>query len=70
MNRALELDQTEIGGYTLEVEKARPRRDNQNVDGIRGGGRDGNGSNNGDGWGESSAGGWHSGGGWHSLFFS
>nr|XP_007156397.1 hypothetical protein PHAVU_003G282900g [Phaseolus vulgaris]ESW28391.1 hypothetical protein PHAVU_003G282900g [Phaseolus vulgaris] len=68
VKRALELDQTEIGGYTLLVEKARARRDNQSVDGTRGGGRDGNGSNKGVGWGES--GGWHSGGGWHSLFFS
>ncbi|KAK7346133.1 hypothetical protein VNO80_20648 [Phaseolus coccineus] len=61
VKRALELDQTEIGGYTLLVEKARPRRDNQSVDGIRGGGRDGNGSNKGVGWGESGGGGWHSG---------
>nr|XP_007156396.1 hypothetical protein PHAVU_003G282900g [Phaseolus vulgaris]ESW28390.1 hypothetical protein PHAVU_003G282900g [Phaseolus vulgaris] len=60
VKRALELDQTEIGGYTLLVEKARARRDNQSVDGTRGGGRDGNGSNKGVGWGES--GGWHSGG--------
>lgn len=45
MKRAVDLDQTEMGGYMLLVQKARPRRG-------------GNGSKNGGGW--HSGAGWHS----------
>ncbi|KAL2347277.1 hypothetical protein Fmac_001277 [Flemingia macrophylla] len=69
--KALHLDQTELGGYPLLVEKAKKRRlDYQGVGNDRGGGgrhefggRDGSSYNSRVGWGRSE------GRGWHSLFW-
>ncbi|XP_057443157.1 nucleolin 2-like isoform X2 [Lotus japonicus] len=61
--KALQLDQTELGGYPLLVEKAKPRLHNQGTYSARGdggyhfGGRDGGGHDSGVGWGNS-CGGW------------
>lgn len=61
--KALQLDQTELGGYPLLVEKAKPRLHNQGTYSARGdggyhfGGRDGGGHDGGVGWGNS-CGGW------------
>ncbi|KAL5144051.1 Nucleolin 2 [Glycine soja] len=71
VRKALHLDQNELGGFHLRVEKAKPRRENQGIGGGRGGGgghqfggRDGSGYTSRMGWGRSG------GGGWHSLHFS
>ncbi|KAJ1440388.1 RNA-binding domain superfamily [Sesbania bispinosa] len=65
LKKALQLDQTELGGYPLLVEKAKPRRDNQGIYDGRGGGgyqfgvRDGGGHGGGVGWGRSGCSGRH-----------
>ncbi|XP_020202063.1 nucleolin 2 [Cajanus cajan] len=67
-NKALHLDQTELGGYHLLVERAKKTRpDNQGIGSDRGGGSrhefrrwDGSGYSSRAGWGISGGGGWHS----------
>ncbi|WVZ22682.1 hypothetical protein V8G54_001226 [Vigna mungo] len=66
VNKALHLDQSELGGYRLRVEKAKPQRENQGIGGGRSGGchkfggRDGSDCSSKVGWGRSGGGGWHS----------
>ncbi|KAL2946254.1 hypothetical protein AAZX31_20G003400 [Glycine max] len=82
VRKALHLDQNELGGFPLRVEKAKPRRDNWGIGSGRdgrdnwgiGSGRDGGDHQFGgrDGSGYTSRVGWgrSGGGGWHSLHFS
>ena len=43
LNKALELHETELGGYALSVDEAKPRGDNQGSGGRGAGGRSGGG---------------------------